>query len=598
MVQLADWITKLQPHMVQVWLVQAWNMAYNVSVKFKSPEDRWLWVQRGIQLLRDDGLSYNTNQSLMYREISWIYQHKVGANLDDAHMTYKLHLAQQMQDVFPDGLLHTNELLHPPDAAWKERVRKLREVYKMDPEIVVRVDQEYGPLDWRLPGAHAVLLGRIGPHVCRSQRPGHLAPLHIPNHAPHLLRRRRPGCRRHQRDPRQFFLRPNLALIPTMSATYEKMIAEEKDPGQAQSFRNAHKNFLKEAIPLLYVDGDQDKAAYWFKYLKQTYTNNLFNASEANLSLDEYVFKSVTEDTGETDMNKVTAALLGLIHREFICVIFGEDAKVANTHALIQKIWSHYAAAAKGSESRIGIPELPRPAPMDAQPVARPRIAQPLPPFRRQSRHPPQPPRPLRRGRRRPAPAGLWHQLRRRAGSAAPMTFVEEIPTAHSPESLADRLIGERGLVLLRSALFDSRQARYSLLTARPLLIFRSFGSRCECDGPEHPQFGNPWHVLDSLMARYELLEEIDLPFPLGGCFGYWGYDLKNFVEPRLPPPRRQRSRVARLPGRILRQPRRLRPSTRQNLDRLHRPATRRLPRRRARPSTIGILARPPPRPA
>jgi para-aminobenzoate synthetase component 1 len=48
-------------------------------------------------------------------------------------------------------------------------------------------------------------------------------------------------------------------------------------------------------------------------------------------------------------------------------------------------------------------------------------------------------------------------------------------------------------------------------------------------------QFGNPWHVLDALMARYELLDEVDLPFPLGGCFGYWGYDLKNFVEPILP---------------------------------------------------------------
>src|SRR5206468_962419 len=35
-------------------------------------------------------------------------------------------------------------------------------------------------------------------------------------------------------------------------------------------------------------------------------------------------------------------------------------------------------------------------------------------------------------------------------------------------------------------------------------------------------------------MARYELLDEVDLPFPLGGCFGYWGYDLKNFVEPKL----------------------------------------------------------------
>ena len=36
-------------------------------------------------------------------------------------------------------------------------------------------------------------------------------------------------------------------------------------------------------------------------------------------------------------------------------------------------------------------------------------------------------------------------------------------------------------------------------------------------------------------MSRYELLDEMDLPFPLGGCFGYWGYDLKNFIEPRLP---------------------------------------------------------------
>ncbi len=36
-------------------------------------------------------------------------------------------------------------------------------------------------------------------------------------------------------------------------------------------------------------------------------------------------------------------------------------------------------------------------------------------------------------------------------------------------------------------------------------------------------------------MARFELLDEIDSPFPLGGAFGYWGYDLKNFTEPKLP---------------------------------------------------------------
>jgi len=118
--------------------------------------------------------------------------------------------------------------------------------------------------------------------------------------------------------------------------------------------------------------------------------------------------------------------------------------------------------------------------------------------------------------------------------------LIQEIQTAHTPESLVAQLRGESGIVLLRSNLFDSPQARYSLVVANPFLTFRSFGSRCEIQNPasgiqQRVQFGNPWHILDALMARFELLDEIDLPFPLGGCFGYWGYDLKNFTEPKLP---------------------------------------------------------------
>src|SRR5882757_3472751 len=119
--------------------------------------------------------------------------------------------------------------------------------------------------------------------------------------------------------------------------------------------------------------------------------------------------------------------------------------------------------------------------------------------------------------------------------------LIHEIQTAHTPESLVEQLHGVDGIILLRSNAFDSPQARYSFVTAHPFLTFRSFGSRCEITRPQTPdprpqlQFGNPWHVLDALMARCELLDEIDLPFPLGGAFGYWGYDLKNFTEPKLP---------------------------------------------------------------
>ncbi len=117
--------------------------------------------------------------------------------------------------------------------------------------------------------------------------------------------------------------------------------------------------------------------------------------------------------------------------------------------------------------------------------------------------------------------------------------LIEEAATLHSPETLVEHLKGEPGIVLLRSAGFDWPQARYSFIASRPFLTFRSVGSRCElwaeCEMPgRHIQFGNPWRVLDELMSRYEVLDEIDLPFPLGGCFGYWGYELKNFVEPKL----------------------------------------------------------------
>jgi para-aminobenzoate synthetase component 1 len=135
--------------------------------------------------------------------------------------------------------------------------------------------------------------------------------------------------------------------------------------------------------------------------------------------------------------------------------------------------------------------------------------------------------------------------------------LIQETAAAHTPESLVEQLRGEPGIVLLRTASFDSPQARYSLVAARPFLTFRSFGSRCEIvpaaaggrrrtaaapalpDPPPpvgaYVQFGNPWRILDALLARCELLDEIDLPFPLGGAFGCWGYDLKNFTEPKLP---------------------------------------------------------------
>ena len=97
--------------------------------------------------------------------------------------------------------------------------------------------------------------------------------------------------------------------------------------------------------------------------------------------------------------------------------------------------------------------------------------------------------------------------------------LVQEIETAHTPETLAEavRREGLPGLVLLRTGLFQTHGARYSFLAADPFLVFRSWGSRCETRAGSVRQelFGDPWSLLDSLMARYELLGQLDLPFPM-----------------------------------------------------------------------------------
>lgn len=116
--------------------------------------------------------------------------------------------------------------------------------------------------------------------------------------------------------------------------------------------------------------------------------------------------------------------------------------------------------------------------------------------------------------------------------------IIQRVPMA-DPEVVAGQLGLTRtpGLVLLRSRHFESPQARYSFLAADPFLTFESTGSRCRWHtrSGQAEHFGNPWNILDQLVARYELLDEIDVPFPLGGCLGFWGYDLRHFIEPRLP---------------------------------------------------------------
>lgn len=116
--------------------------------------------------------------------------------------------------------------------------------------------------------------------------------------------------------------------------------------------------------------------------------------------------------------------------------------------------------------------------------------------------------------------------------------LVHPLESLLSPEQVGKALRSSDQPVLLRSGGELTTTNRYSIAVAFPFLSFECHGAQCEWQLADNQvlsrQFGNPWKLLASQLARYELPDEPDLPFPTGGCFGFWGYDLKQFVEPRV----------------------------------------------------------------
>ncbi len=94
-IELARTITRLQPRFPRVWIFQAWNMAYNISVATNRAEDRWMWVKAGIDLLRRHAIPANPSEPVIQRELAWMYNHKVQGITDDANQYYKRRVAEE-----------------------------------------------------------------------------------------------------------------------------------------------------------------------------------------------------------------------------------------------------------------------------------------------------------------------------------------------------------------------------------------------------------------------------------------------------------------------------------------------------------------------
>jgi hypothetical protein len=351
MVQLSDWITTLQPHYAQVWRHQAWNMAYNISIKFRDPKDRWFWVSRGIELLRDKAIPINPHDADLYQELGWHLNHKVGYYTDDAHVYFKQQYALEMMKVFGPGELNIREFLDPQTEDAKARTKLLVEKYRMDPGILAEVDEEFGPLEWRLPEAHALYWGRIGLRYREKGSQYHLRLLVYQSMQMAVLRGRftlLPGLG-------QFEASPNLALIDKANDAYEKMIEESPEDDR---FRMAigHRNFLKDAVYLMYTHNRIADANRWFKVIQQKYPDDPEDVVKiTEISLDDFAVGRATEWAGRYSLDRTKALVEGMLLTAYLRLSIGDEDQAAGLQALATKIWQRNQDFARGQEERMAL---------------------------------------------------------------------------------------------------------------------------------------------------------------------------------------------------------------------------------------------------
>ena len=139
--QLAHTLALSEPHTPEVWSYAAWNLSYNVSVMMPTAEDRWRWVSAAIKLLRDDGLKYNPRSAELHRELAWLFELKIGLDIDSMAATYRAKWRELVKDVERRG-------------AWEE--------LGMDPKIMLRIEKATGFDDWTDPQLSAIYWAALG----------------------------------------------------------------------------------------------------------------------------------------------------------------------------------------------------------------------------------------------------------------------------------------------------------------------------------------------------------------------------------------------------------------------------------------------------
>ncbi|MCR9074782.1 MAG: hypothetical protein NXI07_01955, partial [bacterium] len=211
------------------------------------------------------------------------------------------------------------------------RKRVLEDEYFMEPVRMVQVMKKFGPVDWRMPAAHALYWGARGTDVGRMEVNEHNAESLDFVNAYRLVMQSVQDLWRfgdlyfnyldvHEQRPAYYQGVPNPYFVPTYGGMLEEVTVAsglfEAERRAYRQFSAGYMNFLRDAVRFFYRRGDIAQAEYWYEKLrtwKGVNINDTTFIDEVSLPLNEFADKQIYDSMGspQVAVSEVYGALQG-----------------------------------------------------------------------------------------------------------------------------------------------------------------------------------------------------------------------------------------------------------------------------------------------
>lgn len=261
---------------------------------------------------------------------------------------------------------------------------QLRNVWKLDPSLMLELNKTYGPvdftdpnkrfpLDWRHSDSHAIYWGvkglqevskkesrtidfvetntdRIVAHSLQNLfRNGKIfiydVPIEISNETSEQPM---------QTVVKEIFLRPDLRMFEPYNRSVLAILDKYKDyerRGSYESLQDGHRNMLKNALFMFYQTGHIGQAQKIFDMLRQMYPRPEFQGSLVN-----YARKRWIEELDSVSPNDAKEQVIALMRESYLRYALRDDDEAFGREKIAKEIWDLYLSE-KDDVARLSIPE-------------------------------------------------------------------------------------------------------------------------------------------------------------------------------------------------------------------------------------------------